>query len=537
MPRFIGLLINQLFAALVFTFFLMVLLLVLNPHTPVSLADRGVLFLLLLVFYGPIWFGLMAFVFTLFQFFAEREYPIGFIQPPTPTYFLAFTVLVSSVVSFANYEYYLDFFGAAVKGQFYRLFLIQGLLLVTAVVFLSSRQALKRWAHVAFLLTLTVGMAVALLWIPNREKPVSLPRVIPRPWLTPPRKVRLVVMDGLSLNYLLSRPSENKLLNFEWMLENGVRCRLSTFRPNWTLSLLGATLSGFRPSEFKRHSEAKFAVRGLGYVFDIVPRYLLFRNSSRIGISDFFNQKVAPPNRIGEAYAAAGGATCEVFGPVFLPPFVERNLKNSNSFVQFFAPTLDRFDRKFSILKRAFYADEYVRHQIPEQKMLPGSFSVTFLGGLDTVTTYFYHYSRPQLFGHVDDEEIDRYGPWLDKYYEYYDSVLGNLIRTTGEGEMLAVLSLYEVEPLPVWRRMIVNLAGADDVFVYRPTRTPALLLLYEQGATRRGEALEASIADVFPTLMYYGGFSLPRDIQGEVLQNAFTDSFVTANPIQVQPN
>ncbi|HNX99104.1 MAG TPA: hypothetical protein PKK12_15610, partial [Candidatus Aminicenantes bacterium] len=171
MPRFIGLLINQLLAAFVFTFFLMVLILLLNPGTPVTLADRGILFLLLLVFYGPIWFGFLAVVFTVSQFFAEREYPIGFLDPPTPVFFLSFTVLAISAVTFANYEYYLDFFGAAVKWQFYRFFLVQSLILVAAAIFLSSRGVLKRWAHATFLLLLVVGMTVSFLWIPNREKP------------------------------------------------------------------------------------------------------------------------------------------------------------------------------------------------------------------------------------------------------------------------------------------------------------------------------------------------------------------------------
>ena len=537
MPRFIGLLINQLLAAFVFTFFLMVLILLLNPGTPVTLADRGILFLLLLVFYGPIWFGFLAAVFTVSQFFAEREYPIGFLDPPTPVFFLSFTVLAISAVTFANYEYYLDFFGAAVKWQFYRFFLVQSLILVAAAIFLSSRGVLKRWAHATFLLLLVVGMTVSFLWIPNREKPARPAHSLPEPLMAPLRKVRLVVMDGLSLNYLLSRPAESKLLNFEWLLDNGVRCRLSTYRPNSTLSLLGSALSGSRPTEFTRHSEAQFAFRGLGYVFDIAPRYLLFRSSARVGLTDFFSQTVTPPNRMGAAYAAAGGQTFQILGAQFPPPYIERDLKNNNGFVQFFAPTLERIDPKFRILKRAFFADDYIRHQIPELKNLPGGFCVAYLPGLDTVTTYFYHYSRPQLFGHIDEEEVERYGPWLDKYYEYYDSVLGNLISTTGDGEMLAILSLYEVEPLPVWRRMIVNLAGAEDVFVYRPTRSPALLLLYEKDAVRRGAILDASIGDIFPTLMYYGGFALPRDVRGEVLQDAFTDAFVTANPIQVQSN
>jgi len=42
------------------------------------------------------------------------------------------------------------------------------------------------------------------------------------------------------------------------------------------------------------------------------------------------------------------------------------------------------------------------------------------------------------------------------------------------------------------------------------------------------------SIYDIYPTLMYYTGFQLSRDLQGEVLREIFTDDFLLNNPIDI---
>jgi hypothetical protein len=126
----------------------------------------------------------------------------------------------------------------------------------------------------------------------------------------------------------------------------------------------------------------------------------------------------------------------------------------------------------------------------------------------------------------------------VEKYYEYYDSIIGNLMSTTGENELLVILSFYEYEPLPVWRRILVHLFTKKDIYVYKSLHTRGTILLYEKNNLKQGYPLKTiSIFDIYPTLIYYAGFQLSRDLQGEVLKEMFTDEFLLNNPIDINTN
>ncbi len=71
----------------------------------------------------------------------------------------------------------------------------------------------------------------------------------------------IVIMDGLSLNTLQTMADEQKLLNFNWIRENGVVGRLTTFKPDFELSLLNTLLSGCPPSAYDVHSDFKYQFR------------------------------------------------------------------------------------------------------------------------------------------------------------------------------------------------------------------------------------------------------------------------------------
>jgi predicted AlkP superfamily phosphohydrolase/phosphomutase len=86
---------------------------------------------------------------------------------------------------------------------------------------------------------------------------------------------------------------------------------------------------------------------------------------------------------------------------------------------------------------KGFY-DDFVRKQIPELKRRDFRYSLVQLNGLATVNTRYYHYARPENFGDlIDAEQSRKYGWILDKYYEYYDSVIGKIIGTMGDNELL----------------------------------------------------------------------------------------------------
>jgi hypothetical protein len=96
--RSLKLVVNFALTACFFSFFILLLVGLLNPGAVIRPGDMLPLYLNLLIYYGPLWFVFIALVFFVVQFFSERKYPIGFFKPPTSVYFFSFTVLAVSIV-------------------------------------------------------------------------------------------------------------------------------------------------------------------------------------------------------------------------------------------------------------------------------------------------------------------------------------------------------------------------------------------------------------------------------------------------------
>lgn len=538
LPRPLKLLLLFFCSALVFTFFVMVLIRLLNPSVAVRGVELLAMYFDLLRYFGPVWLGFVFLSFLALEFFAGRSYRVGFFRPPTLSVLLMFTVAAANLAIFFNYRYYADFFSDNGSFRFYKVLFLQWLLLVVGLTLLLASVRSRRWLQPLFLGGLALVMALALMWSGAGEtyRDTFHPAA---PAVQPPRKIRIVILEGLSLNYLLGKNAEQKLRNFGWLMENGVSGRIATSEPNTTLALLNSLCTGLDVADFPLHSDFKYSLNSLTHEFDIFPRYIFFRSSSHLGSAVFYKKNGALPlDFLQQYYEGDGRETLRVIRPEDVPSFAGGNLQRNNNFVQFFPQALNSADDRLRILKRAFHHDDYLLRQIPDLRTSPFFYSLSYLEGLETVNAFFYHFNRPGLFGSIPAAEIEKYGWVLEHYYQYYDSILGNLIRTTGSRELLVVLSFYEVDPLPLWRRFLLHLAGDKDIYVYRPSRSPATIFLYENNALRKGLTLEgASLYDVFPTLLYYAGFPLSRELRGEVLKDIFTDEFISANPIQFRLN
>jgi len=533
--RTVKLFINFLLTALVFTFFMQILILFLNPLVALSPVDLLLMFLDLAIFFVPLWFLIIALAFLIVQFFSESHYPIGFIDPPTPIYFFSFTILIISAIIYSNYEYYLDFFNNATRFKFIRLLLLLALLIILGILFIFLKGRKKRLIQLLFSLVLLATIAFSFLLLPISGPLQAPPLKVPQVFTTP-RTLRIVVMEGLSWDFIRGMSPEQKLLNFNWINENGVVGRLTTFTPNFELSMLTSLLTGLRPNQYPLHSDSRFTFRDVDAEFDIFPRYIFFRNSTKLGLVTFFKKGGREiDDSIRQYYRSNGFETTQLVIPDIMPIsiFSEKDLKKNNTFVQFFADTLDKKDAKLTILKKAFFYDDFVRRQIRGSKESSDRYSLAYLNGLEKVIAHFFPYLDRETFASVAEAGIDKYGGTIERYYQYYDSIIGKLIASMGDDEMLVVLSFYEAEALPPWRRVVANVLGRRDVFVYKPLRSQGTILMYEKAALKRGQYLDSlSITDVFPTLMYYAGFPLSRRLQGEVCRDIFADEFVKNNPI-----
>jgi len=547
--RAVKLFINCTLSTIVFNYFIEILILLLNPQISITAEEFGLLYIQLFIFYGPLWFIAIAIVFLVVQFFSEKKYPVGILTPPTVTYFLYFTILIIAFILYLNYDYYFEFFAYSSKFNFIRILLVNLVLVIVGIVFIFYKRIKKKWSQVLFLSLLIVHILHSFLSVsgnrfshffafPDTHKKHTTSQKLPGE--ISPRKIRIVIMDGLSLNLLQSLTSEQKLLNFKEILNKGVHGRIKSFEPNLDLSMLNAALSGRKPSGFTLHSNDKFKFSGINHEFDIRPRYIFFRKSTSISDISFYKRN---DNRfldsIKQHYESNGYKAVHLLNPPHVDRYSQRALNRNNRFLPLFSNLLtpeNKKDEKLQILKKIFFLDDFIKNIIPDLKESNIFYTVIRLPGLGVIAKYFYQYYMPQIFGTIqDNQKIKKYGRLIEKYYEYYDSIVGNLMSTTGDNEMLVILSFFEYEPLPLWRRIIVNLFDKRNVYVYKSINSKGTILLYEKNVIKQDYSLKTiSIYDIYPTLMYYAGFQLSRDLQGEVLREIFNDEFLLNNPIDI---
>lgn len=538
MWKTIKLLFNCFVSAVIFNYFILILILLINPHISISNQDFFLLYLNLFFFYGVIWIFFIGISFFIVQFFSEKKYPIGIISPPTITYFLSFTILLITIVLYFNYDYYFQFISFEVRAKFIKVLLINLALIITGIFFVTIKKLDKRWIQAFFLglLAYNVLTSYSAIIFSNVQDQVTVVQETQFPEDVTPRKIRIVIMDGLSSNFILSLSSEEKLLNFKHLLNHGVRGRISTFQPNLDLSLISATLSGLKPSSYKWHSYYRFKVSTVKHEFNIFPRYIFFRNSSYFNITAFYKKKNTEiPDNLSRYYNENNFKTLRLLDPLYTPIYSEKSLHYNPRFIPLFSDTLKKNDRKYEIVKKSFFFDDYIKNRIPELKDNDLYCAIIKLTGLGTVSKYFYQYARSRTFENIPESEIKQYGWVIEKYYEYYDSIIGNLISTTGDNELLVILSLFEYEPLPYWRRILVNLLGDRDLYVYNPINSRGTIFMYEKNAIKQDYPMKTiSIFDIFPTLLYYSGFPLSKDLQGEVIREIFNEEFLLNNPIDI---
>jgi predicted AlkP superfamily phosphohydrolase/phosphomutase len=154
------------------------------------------------------------------------------------------------------------------------------------------------------------------------------------------------------------------------------------------------------------------------------------------------------------------------------------------------------------------------------------------LDGLNRVQAYFYKYSFPQQYGDITQDRIDRYGPVIERYYEYYDGLIGKFLTGLKDDEILVVYSPFGVEPLPLWKRFVERLLGDPEVSAYHELAPDGVVFFYGRGVRQTKSEELVRITDIAPTLLYFLGLPVGRDMDGIVRSSVFADDFRADNPI-----
>jgi hypothetical protein len=151
--------------------------------------------------------------------------------------------------------------------------------------------------------------------------------------------------------------------------------------------------------------------------------------------------------------------------------------------------------------------------------------------GIDTVSHLAWHFMEPQAFpdARIAADDIRRFGPLIDRYYEFVDGMLGELLDAAGEGLNVIAFSDHGFGPtgqLP-W-------SGGHGTITPGAPLAPDGILILAGPAFRAGAHLDRPhVLDLAPTVLYLRGLPLAADMEGGVHLDVFREEFREDVPLR----
>jgi hypothetical protein len=121
-------------------------------------------------------------------------------------------------------------------------------------------------------------------------------------------------------------------------------------------------------------------------------------------------------------------------------------------------------------------------------------------------------------------------------YYRHLDSYLAGLWEREEGPKLLAVVSPFGAQSPEGWLKVWFATTGRSDEGTFSPADDGVLFLLGE--GIKKGHFLEhAAILDVVPTLLYATQVPISRELDGQVLVDAFSGPFLAQTPLNFVPS
>jgi predicted AlkP superfamily phosphohydrolase/phosphomutase len=155
--------------------------------------------------------------------------------------------------------------------------------------------------------------------------------------------------------------------------------------------------------------------------------------------------------------------------------------------------------------------------------------------GLDTAGHYNLRYTQPREFGGADDEARRRGLQAIDRYYSYIDAKIGDEITALQPGDLLLVVSGFGMQSPNRFKQILARVIG--DSMTGTHERAPDGFLLAYGSTVQPGRHQRGSIVDVAPTVLYYLGLPVGRDMDGYARADLFRASFAAGRPVAFVPS
>ena len=390
------------------------------------------------------------------------------------------------------------------------------------------------------------------------------------------RRVTVLMFDGASLEFITPEVAAGRLPNIGRIFSQGSALYLATLRPTQAEPVWSAAATGQYPMANGVRSAAIYRALG-GTPIHLLPDYCFSQALVSFG---FLTEEAQTADDLQARpiwdILADRGARVGVIGwPLTQPAPRVNGFVVSDSFHRLSEPELN-LDQNAAVWPPEFLADARAALQTPADpdpvalvstmgapqpvddydvradsapvvadrvhlQLLdaisdPPPFLAVRFPGIDAVGHRFLRYADPSAFGDVSVEESQRFGRVLQQYYGFLDTVIGREMARLGPNDLLLVVSPFGMEPISPGKRVLEMVAG-NPLISGTHERAPDGFVLAFGGPVAPGRPPRASVVDLTPTILYFLGLPVARDMSGFARIDLFKPAFTSDKPVTYIPS
>jgi len=375
-------------------------------------------------------------------------------------------------------------------------------------------------------------------------------------------RVIVIAIDAGSLDLITSATAEGRLPNFGRILDAGAVRHLATLHPTSPEAVWAAVATGKLPQKNGVRSAGIYQIAGGDGSLQLLPDYCFAHGLERFGllVEQAHTSATFRTRTLWSILSTDGFSVGVVGWPLTQPAPVVRGYVVSDNYHRV-ALTPSGIDDPSAVYPPELQADAlaamesaiadsspvvtaslgtadreapartdriYDRIAMTMARAKPAQVTLTRYQSLDPIGHTFLRYAIPSEFGDVTDDERRRLGPVLERHYAIIDEVIGRAMASLGPDDLLLAVSGYGMQPLGFGKRLVERFIGDPEVSGTHEAAPDGFLMAYGASVAKGRQQARASVVDVVPTILYFLGLPIGRDMDGyartDLFQTAFTE-------------
>ena len=565
--RFLRLFTNSLLAGALGAAYLTVLVLQVNPHVPLLSGTTWRWLVTLCVFYGVHLAVAFYVLLVIREFFSMDASSPGWASVRVLAWLSAAGAGTVAALMWLNANAFSAALGEAASRR-----MIAGsiataaaavALLTIAVVHYSTGRRGSRVGGALFAMATLGSVALPLA---ARGAAVPLPVAAPPPAPVDPiadeqPRVLMLLLDGASLEYIRTHVADGRLPAFTKLLDAGASMYLASIRPTQPAPVWATVATGMYPAKNGVRSAAVYFARGDSRPIYLLPEYCFAHALTRFGAvrSEPTASSAWAVRPLWTILQSMGVSTGVVRWPLTYPAPATSGFVLSDRFHEMLGSVVDVDDgaafpaAAISEARAAFASDpgstpaedernggsaarrdrQYSLAARRLTSQWPTRLAALRFEGLDVAGHQSYEDGQSSLFRDRDDSARRRRMQDLEHAYAAVDAEITAAIDALQRGDLLLVVSGFGMQRLHPAKDLLARLLR-DPVMRGTHDSAPDGFLLAFGTSVQRGRLPRGSIVDVTPTVLYFLGLPVGRDMDGFVRTDLFTADFTAERPIAV---